>query len=117
MQVKWLPEEIEALKKLYGKKKVREIARLLRRSPDSIEHKASELGLRRPGYWSQEEIEILKENYTYSSKEKLLELLPKRTWHAIQNKARQLGLKRRTRFKNEQDFKEYLESLRKVVEF
>jgi len=115
--VKWLPEEIEVLKKLYGKKKVREIAKILRRTPNSIEHKASELGLKRPEYWSKEEIEILQEHYTYSSKEELCSLLPKRTWSAIQKKARELGLQRRTKFKNEQDFKQYLESLRKVVEF
>lgn len=115
--MKWLPEEIEVLKKLYGKKPVREIAKILRHSMNSIEKKARELGLHREDYWTQEEIEILKEHYTYGDKEEILELLPRRTWRAIQNKARQLGLKRRTRFKNEQDFKDYLESLRKVVEF
>lgn len=73
--------------------------------------------MHRQDYWTQKEIEILKEHYTYASKEELLELLPKRSWHAIQNKALKLGLKRRTKFKNEQDFKKYLESLRKVVEF
>ncbi|RLE64019.1 MAG: hypothetical protein DRJ47_08645 [Thermoprotei archaeon] len=115
--MKWLPEEVEVLKKLYGKKPAREIAKILRRSMYSIEKKARSLGLHRQDYWTKEEIEILEQHYTYASKEELLELLPKRTWNAIQNKAKQLGLKRRTRFKNEQDFKEYLESLRKVVEF
>ena len=44
--------------------------------------------------WSEEELQVLKKFYFKTSKEKLLEMLPNRTWNAIVARASKLGLKR-----------------------
>lgn len=43
---RWQPEEIEYIKKWYGKKTQTEIARDLNRRPDSTNHKIRELGIK-----------------------------------------------------------------------
>jgi len=45
---KWSEREIEVLKEYYGKIPTRDLARVLRRSVDAIQCKASALGLRFP---------------------------------------------------------------------
>lgn len=44
--------------------------------------------------WTQDEINILKENYPLMSAKKLMELLPNKNWHAIRNKVRNLKFKK-----------------------
>jgi len=48
--------------------------------------------------WTKKEIEILNKYYPSASMEKLMKLLPKRAFQAIQRKAQRLGLKRRYHF-------------------
>lgn len=43
--------------------------------------------------WTNEEVQLLKENYRIKSKEELLSIFPKRTWKAITNKANSLGIR------------------------
>jgi len=53
---------------------------------------------RYPKVWKPEEIDILKKYYSNLEQEKLQQLLPHRTIHAIHAKARSLGLKRDPRY-------------------
>ena len=46
--------------------------------------------------WTQEEIDIIKENYEFGNIHNLEKLLPNRTYNAITTKARKLGIKSRT---------------------
>lgn len=48
-------------------------------------------------FWTEEEIEILKEHYEYSSHEKLEEVLPRFTIEKMRIKASQLGIKRKVK--------------------
>lgn len=43
--------------------------------------------------WTDEEVRVLKENYTIKSKDEILKMFPNRTWKAIKNKANSLELK------------------------
>lgn len=43
-------------------------------------------------FWSEEEIRILKENYSTSTKDEMEKLLPKRTYKAVNVKAAKMGL-------------------------
>ncbi len=50
------------------------------------------------GYvWSEEEINYLRENYPTEQKEKLLDMLPDRTWTSIQVRASKMGIRRGNR--------------------
>jgi ribosomal protein S27AE len=55
--------------------------------------------------WSEEEIRILKEHYPFDTKENIQNLLKKRTWKSIIQKANTIGLKRKIRVKLLLDFK------------
>lgn len=44
------------------------------------------------GHWSQEEFEILKENYPHTSISKVAEMLPGKTYSAVKTKIQRLGL-------------------------
>ncbi|MFP4117212.1 MAG: hypothetical protein ACLFQ8_03635 [Candidatus Aenigmatarchaeota archaeon] len=63
--------------------------------------------------WTDEEEEILKENYLKAGKEKMLELLPKRNWEAIKLKAMKLGVARSAAEYNKSE--EVVERLRKFA--
>lgn len=45
--------------------------------------------------WTDEEIEILKQNYIHCSKDEMLRLLPRHTWNGIRHKAERSGLYKR----------------------
>lgn len=66
------------------------------RSWDSIRRQADRQGLtriKREG-WTQRELNILKKNYPRTEQEKIMNLLPGRTWCTINRKASQLNIKR-----------------------
>jgi len=44
--------------------------------------------------WQEHELEVLRNLYSTATRQELLRLLPARTWHAINNRANELGLKR-----------------------
>ena len=48
--------------------------------------------------WTKEELTTLKKHYIKSEKEKVLSLLPRRSWSAIHHKAERLGIKRNKDF-------------------
>jgi len=120
-QRKWTSEEKKFLIENYSKFTVVELAEMLGRSPKSVAGMVERLGLHktkeeirishiknliksgiRP--WTKEELEIIKRYYANMQKDKLLELLPNRTWKAINAKAHKLGLSRfrlLSRLKNE----------------
>lgn len=102
-------EDIEFLKTYYplGNWELIE-KRFTNISKQSIMTKMSKLGITADKYyeekvWTQEEIEILKENYIYGDIDKILKLLPNRTYGSITTKARRLGLITRTFWLDEED--------------
>ena len=94
----WENWEIELLKTYYpiGGSKLCQEKGLTNRPIHVIGNQANRLGLKLETYlglWTDEEIGILKENYLDLG-ENIVELLPNRTWLAIQAKAVQIGIKR-----------------------
>ena len=75
---------------------------------NTITEKAMRLGLSRKNLFSEEEIAILESNYSSSSFEELMKMLPNRTVAAIQSKANDLGIKKREYWSDEdiEKFKE-----------
>ncbi len=70
-------------------------------SRQSIYTKMSKLGINAEKYfdvmkWTEDELKILKDNYVYGKVEKILILLPNRTYSSITTKAKRLGLITRT---------------------
>ena len=53
--------------------------------------------------WTNEEVEILKSNYTNKSKEELMILLPHRSWSSILTKANKLSINKRNYWTPEED--------------
>jgi len=93
---RWSQEELALLKKLWESGAPSdEIAKIFGLKYSSIKKQAHKHGFKRPIRWSQEEIEILKKYYSTLPKNKLMQLLPKRSWVAIQSKAeKELGLRK-----------------------
>ena len=54
-------------------------------------------------YWSIDEENILKENYSLLSKDELMKMLPKRKWSSILCKANKLNLRKRYAWTKEED--------------
>lgn len=64
-----------------------------RHTRGAISTKAIKLGLTQPQEWTEEEIKILKNNYSSLPKEEIQKLLPNRTWNAITLKGNNLNIK------------------------
>ena len=91
----WTDEEEEILKKYYpiGGVKLCQENGLNNRPEKSISAKAHRLGLKHiTCLWTEEEINILKENY-FELGENIVELLPNRSWVSIKGKAVHIGLR------------------------
>ncbi len=70
-----------------------EIADDLGYSQSYISRKMSEYGIGSDySFWSDEEIQFLKDNYQEMAPEKLMENFPDRTWGAVKDKARDIGV-------------------------
>lgn len=93
----WTQADIDILKKkyeyMYGH--VDDLVELFegRYTYKAICSKAKKLGLKTRDYWSDKEIEIIKNNYSNNSVDEMLLLLPNRTRHSIIGKAISLNLK------------------------
>lgn len=93
----WTQADIDILKEnyeyMYGH--VDDLVELFegRYTYKAICSKAKKLGLRTRDYWNDEEIKIMKDNYSNSSVDEMLLLLPNRTRHSIIGKAISLNLK------------------------
>jgi hypothetical protein len=73
---------------------IKELAILIGRCEPSIKSRKKILNLTINKNWSIDEEDILKKKYSFSNKEELMFLLPKRTWNQILNKAKKLKLNR-----------------------
>ena len=71
----------------------------------SIISKARKLGLKTRNFWSEEEISILTDNYSYKTLDEMLKLLPRRNRNSIIKKANSLGIINKTIF--DYKFSEY----------
>lgn len=96
----WSEEDIQFLKDNYGKKSYREISKLLNNkySYDGVKSKALDLGITKSStrqIWTEEDIQILKDNYYEKSyKEEMINLLNNKfNGDSIRKKAKRLGLK------------------------
>lgn len=90
----WNEKDINVLREFYGKIPNIEIQKKLTKVWDinAIKRKAELLGLGIDRTWSNEEEQILIENYSKLSLHELLKLLPNRTTPSIRGKARKYGL-------------------------
>ena len=92
----WSKEDEKTLKENYGKMSYGDIAKLLSRDikPHSIHRKAKTLGLVKPAnIWTNEEIQILLNNYSFKPMNEMLKLLPNRSRYAILGQAKKYDLK------------------------
>lgn len=98
--IEWTEEEIELLREKYSTSTKQELLKLFpHRSWKSISGKAERMKLKKIGklkrnYWSDEEIKILRENYSNKPKEELLKLIPDKNWRQIQDKASEIGVRK-----------------------
>jgi hypothetical protein len=63
--------------------------------------------------WSENEINIIIENYEKTSKDEIIELLPYRSWNSIKLKANNLSLNRSSDFQRESNMKILLKDVTK----
>ncbi len=91
----WSKEDEEYLIKNYGTMTSVEISKNLnnRHSCSAINLKAEKIGLGNSPFWTDEEEQLLIENYSKATKEIIIKLFPNRTYNAIMNHAKVLGLK------------------------
>ena len=89
----WTKEEIDIIRK-YAKHDIQECYKRINRKPQYIRIKAKKMGIYQTANepWTEEEINIIEENYIYGY-EKLMELLPNRTYQAISTRLKMLKLK------------------------
>lgn len=96
-------EEEQYLIDNYNIMSAQEIAKVLGRSVESIYTKSDRLGMEKSSKWTNEEINVLIENYSkYSNKYINDNLLKSRTPQTIGDKARQLGLHKSSDFSYKQ---------------
>lgn len=92
---RWTKQEEDFLIKNYEKFSYDELCEQLGRNESAIKAKAHDLGIHKINQWTNNEIKILKENYSTNSFSGLMKLLPGRNRNAIQLKASKLGLPKR----------------------
>ena len=91
----WNEYDNNILRENYKKISNREISKLLSKeySPGAIKSQAGRLGLYESRLWSKEEIDILKNTYSFYPLNYVLEQLPKRTVPSIMHQAQKYDLK------------------------
>lgn len=91
----WGQEDVEILKINFGKLRYSDMTNIFSkyRDKEEIKRKAISLGLTSSRKWTDEEIEILINNYSKKPINEVAEMLPKRTISAILGQARQHNLK------------------------
>lgn len=92
--IKWKQSDLALLRKYYNKIDIKELQNKLSKkwSLIAIRTKSQLLGLGKERKWSEEETEILVNNYPYVSMKEMLVLLPHRTNYSILGKAKTLGI-------------------------
>jgi len=117
MKRDWTQEEIKLLKEKYSTEISREdLCKLFDRRWGSLEVRARQLGLKRPGLfannknkWTQEEIKLLKQIFSEGNLEEIYASFPKRSSTAVIVKAKKLKLKRIVHAQRQTNFKVLLE--------
>lgn len=91
----WDKNDLDILEEYYGNIPTIEIQSKLSKyySYNAIKRQALKMNLGSNPFWTNEEDEILKNNYSYISLDALLKLLPNRTKYAIVDRAVSLGIK------------------------
>ena len=94
LSMSWSHEDIDKLKKYYGKVSKEEIVKIIsdKWDYDAIRRKAQWLGLTKSKRWSNEEIKILRDMYSSRPMCQVLKALPNRTFPSIQGQARKNNL-------------------------
>ena len=99
----WTEKELNILKDDWPKKVKPELLKALpNKRWTSIRHKAFELGLKKNlhrlrywhTYWTEKELDVLKDDFSKKVKPELLKALPNKRWTSIRHKAFELGLKK-----------------------
>ena len=92
----WSEEELKLLKRLYKKKKAREIAEQTGRTIGALREKAQRLGLQKNPFrfWSKKDLDILKKLYPTEKLQVIAKKLGRST-DTVSAKARKLGLRKR----------------------
>jgi len=94
---RWTVEEIDLLKSLYPTNRIKDlVSKFPNRNADTLVVKALSLMLPSAKLWQPEENRILKSFFLNSSKEELMNLLPRRSWSGIIAQGERLGLNRKT---------------------
>lgn len=90
----WTEYDTNFLIQKHGILTNKQIAKALemRHSPSCVATKAKSLGLKNNRYWTEQELEILKNNYSTKTFDEVLKLLPNRTSEAILGQAKKLGI-------------------------
>lgn len=90
----WIHEDIEKLKKYYGKVSKEEITKIISDKWDyeAIRRKAQWLGLTQSNLWTQKEIQTLLDTYSKYPVNHILKLLPNKTYASILGQARKQNL-------------------------
>jgi len=89
----WTDKDLQLLKLLRKTKTVRQLSSFFPdRSDNALWLKCERMGFSNVRNWDKVEEEVLKIHFTQSEKNILLDLLPKRSWAAIKQKAKKLGL-------------------------
>ena len=91
----WQDEDVKILVDNHDKCSYTEISKMMdgRHSRGAVSFKAAKLGFARPQEWTQEELDIFINNYSYVTKDEIMQLLPNRTWDAMVCMGRKLGVK------------------------
>jgi len=118
----WSSREVSLLRKFYPEMWIKDLIKMFPgRTKDTIAVKALSLGLPSAKLWQPEENDILYKNFAEASEEKLMKLLPKRSWLAILAQGERLNLKRKIdkpRLKiNENYFKKWSSNMAYILGF
>jgi hypothetical protein len=108
--MKWTEKEIEFLKESHNKNEL--IYLIPGRTWESIRKKRRKVftkALETSKKWSEQEINIISDNYENLDKETLMNLLPGRTWNSIKLKSNSIGKNRSFDFRRESNMKILIE--------
>ena len=91
----WSEHDKNILKEYYNIVPTEEIQNMLDRPYKirTIQNQAKKLGLTKSPYWTDEEVRIMNEKYSYLGAMGIMEFLPNKTYHAIIGKAVAMGLR------------------------
>lgn len=111
---KWTNEEIEKLKELYATTNNIELCKILNRPQNSIVSKARNLGLKKDFYFSDEEVQFIKDNYNKLSDHDIAKVVGHH-WRVVKDKRLKMGLKHSDVILNT-GYRDLAEFLRKKTE-